>query len=148
MSGYQVLRKAGWDTHGLPVELEVEKQLNIRGKDQIEKFGVENFIQKCKESVFAYENEWKQFTHALGYWVDMEDPYITLENDYIESVWNILATIHDKGYLATIHDKGYLYKGHRVVPYCPQCETSLSSHEVAQKDIKMFQIYPLLLNFV
>lgn len=128
MSGYQVLRKAGWDTHGLPVELEVEKQLNIRGKDQIEKFGVENFIQKCKESVFAYENEWKQFTHALGYWVDMEDPYITLENDYIESVWNILATIHDKG---------YLYKGHRVVPYCPQCETSLSSHEVAQgyKDV-------------
>ncbi|WP_249315733.1 isoleucine--tRNA ligase [Bacillus sp. FJAT-49711] len=128
MSGYQVLRKAGWDTHGLPVELEVEKQLNIRGKDQIEEYGIENFIQKCKESVFAYENEWKQFTKALGYWVDMEDPYITLNNDYIESVWNILSTIHNKG---------YLYKGHRVVPYCPQCETSLSSHEVAQgyKDV-------------
>ncbi|GIN58536.1 isoleucine--tRNA ligase 2 [Lederbergia ruris] len=128
MTGYQVLRKAGWDTHGLPVELEVEKQLNIRGKEQIEQYGVENFIQKCKESVFAYENEWKQFTKALGYWVDMEDPYITLNNDYIESVWNILSTIHEKG---------HLYKGHRVVPYCPQCETSLSSHEVAQgyKDV-------------
>ncbi|GAA0500557.1 hypothetical protein GCM10008986_29830 [Salinibacillus aidingensis] len=128
MSGYQVLRKAGWDTHGLPVELEVEKQLNIRGKDQIEEYGIENFIQKCKESVFAYENEWKQFTEALGYWVDMEDPYVTLNNEYIESVWNILSTIHEKG---------YLYKGHRVVPYCPHCETSLSSHEVAQgyKDV-------------
>ncbi|WP_425516495.1 isoleucine--tRNA ligase [Ornithinibacillus massiliensis] len=128
MSGYQVLRKAGWDTHGLPVELEVEKLLNIRGKDQIEEYGVENFIQKCKESVFTYENEWKQFTKALGYWVDMDDPYVTLTNDYIESVWNILSTIHEKG---------YLYKGHRVVPYCPHCETSLSSHEVAQgyKDV-------------
>ncbi len=128
MTGYQVLRKAGWDTHGLPVELEVEKQLNIRGKEQIAEYGVERFIQKCKESVFAYENEWKQFTKALGYWVDMEDPYITLNNDYIESVWNILSTIHEKG---------HLYKGHRVVPYCPQCETSLSSHEVAQgyKDV-------------
>lgn len=128
MSGYQVLRKAGWDTHGLPVELEVEKQLNIRGKDEIEAYGVENFIEKCKESVFAYEKEWKQFTEALGYWVDMDDPYVTLNNDYIESVWNILAAIHEKG---------YLYKGHRVVPYCPHCETSLSSHEVAQgyKDV-------------
>lgn len=128
MSGYQVLRKAGWDTHGLPVELEVEKQLNIRGKDQIEEYGIEKFIQKCKDSVFEYENEWKQFTTALGYWVDMEDPYITLNNEYIESVWNILSSIHEKG---------YLYRGHRVVPYCPHCETSLSSHEVAQgyKDV-------------
>ncbi|MBN6206811.1 isoleucine--tRNA ligase [Ralstonia pickettii] len=128
MSGYQVLRKAGWDTHGLPVELEVEKQLNIRGKDDIEAYGIEKFIEKCKESVFAYEKEWKQFTEALGYWVDMDDPYVTLKNDYIESVWNILAAIHEKG---------YLYKGHRVVPYCPHCETSLSSHEVAQgyKDV-------------
>lgn len=123
MRGYQVLRKAGWDTHGLPVELEVEKQLNIRGKDEIEAYGVENFIRKCKESVFSYEREWRQFTEALGYWVDMDDPYITLTNDYIESVWHILAAIHKKG---------LLYKGHRVVPYCPHCETSLSSHEVAQ----------------
>lgn len=128
MAGYQVIRKAGWDTHGLPVELEVEKQLNIKGKDEIEEYGVENFIEKCKESVFTYEAEWKQFTEKLGYWVDMDDPYITLENEYIESVWNILADIHHKG---------HLYKGHRVVPYCPQCETSLSSHEVAQgyKDV-------------
>ncbi|GGP09068.1 isoleucine--tRNA ligase [Oceanobacillus neutriphilus] len=128
MSGYQVLRKAGWDTHGLPVELEVEKQLNIRGKEQIEEYGIENFIAKCKESVFTYENEWKQFTEALGYWVDMESPYITLNNDYIESVWHILSHIHKKD---------YLYQGHRVVPYCPHCETSLSSHEVAQgyKDV-------------
>jgi len=128
MSGYQVLRKAGWDTHGLPVELEVEKQLNIRGKDEIEAYGVEKFIQKCKESVFVYENEWKQFTEALGYWVDMDDPYVTLNNEYIESVWNILSSIHEKGYLK---------KGHRVVPYCSKCETSLSSHEVAQgyKDV-------------
>ncbi|MFC4402255.1 isoleucine--tRNA ligase [Gracilibacillus xinjiangensis] len=128
MSGYQVLRKAGWDTHGLPVELEVEKQLEIRGKDQIESYGIERFIQKCKASVFTYESEWRQFTEALGYWVDMEDPYVTLDNKYIESVWNLLATIHQQG---------YLYKGHRVVPYCPNCETSLSSHEVAQgyKDV-------------
>ncbi|WP_420535546.1 isoleucine--tRNA ligase [Alkalihalobacillus pseudalcaliphilus] len=123
MQGYQVLRKAGWDTHGLPVELEVEKQLKIRGKDEIEQYGVEKFIQKCKDSVFTYEKEWRQFTESLGYWVDMDDPYVTLDNDYIESVWNILANIHQKD---------LLYKGHRVVPYCPQCETSLSSHEVAQ----------------
>ena len=128
MTGYQVLRKAGWDTHGLPVELEVEKQLNIRGKDEIEAYGVEKFIQKCKESVFAYESEWRQFTEELGYWVDMDDPYVTLDNEYIESVWHILAHIHERD---------LLYKGHRVVPYCPQCETSLSSHEVAQgyKDV-------------
>ncbi|MDQ0268133.1 isoleucine--tRNA ligase [Cytobacillus purgationiresistens] len=128
MSGYQVFRKAGWDTHGLPVELEVEKRLKIRGKDEIEEYGVENFIEKCKESVFTYEKEWRQFTHALGYWVDMDDPYITLENEYIESVWHILSEIHKKD---------LLYKGHRVVPYCPHCETSLSSHEVAQgyKDV-------------
>ncbi|MEC1156025.1 isoleucine--tRNA ligase [Cytobacillus horneckiae] len=128
MSGFKVLRKAGWDTHGLPVELEVEKMLNIRGKDEIEAYGVESFIEKCKESVFTYEKEWRQFTNALGYWVDMDDPYITLQNSYIESVWYILSEIHKKD---------LLYKGHRVVPYCPHCETSLSSHEVAQgyKDV-------------
>ncbi|MFP7477098.1 isoleucine--tRNA ligase [Terribacillus saccharophilus] len=128
MDGYQVKRKAGWDTHGLPVELEVEKQLKISGKEQIETYGIERFIEKCKESVFTYEREWKQFTEALGYWVDMEDPYITLDNSYIESVWYILSHIHREG---------LLYKGHRVVPYCPHCETSLSSHEVAQgyKDV-------------
>ncbi|MFD1738898.1 isoleucine--tRNA ligase [Bacillus salitolerans] len=129
MTGYQVKRKAGWDTHGLPVELGVEKQLGISGKSDIEKYGVEKFIEKCKDSVFEYEKQWRTFTEKIGYWVDMEDPYITLDNKYIESVWYILSTIHQKG---------LLYKGHRVTPYCPSCQTSLSSHEVAQgyKDVK------------
>ncbi|MGF9965872.1 isoleucine--tRNA ligase [Bacillus rhizoplanae] len=123
MTGYKVLRKAGWDTHGLPVELGVEKQLGISGKHDIEKYGVEAFLAKCKESVFTYEKQWREFTESIGYWVDMEAPYITLDNSYIESVWHILGTIHEKG---------LLYKGHRVSPYCPSCQTSLSSHEVAQ----------------
>ena len=123
MTGYKVLRKAGWDTHGLPVELGVEKQLGISGKHEIEEYGIEPFIQKCKESVFTYEKQWREFTESIGYWVDMDDPYVTLENPYIESVWHILGTIHEKG---------LLYKGHRVSPYCPSCQTSLSSHEVAQ----------------
>jgi isoleucyl-tRNA synthetase len=129
MQGKQVLRKAGWDTHGLPVELGVEKALGISGKQKIEEYGVENFIKKCRESVFSYEKQWREFTRELGYWVDMDQPYMTMSNDYIESVWNILGTIHDKG---------WLYKGHRVSPYCPSCQTSLSSHEVAQgyKDVK------------
>ncbi|MCI0764408.1 isoleucine--tRNA ligase [Bacillus sp. TL12] len=123
MTGYKVLRKAGWDTHGLPVELGVEKQLGISGKHEIEEYGIEPFIQKCRESVFTYEKQWREFTESIGYWVDMDAPYVTLENHYIESVWNILGTIHEKG---------LLYKGHRVSPYCPSCQTSLSSHEVAQ----------------
>jgi len=129
MQGKQVIRKAGWDTHGLPVELGVEKALGISGKQEIEEYGVEAFIEKCKESVFSYEQQWRDFTNALGYWVDMDNPYMTMSNDYIESVWHILGTIHDKG---------WLYKGHRVSPYCPSCQTSLSSHEVAQgyKDVK------------
>jgi isoleucyl-tRNA synthetase len=129
MQGKQVLRKAGWDTHGLPVELGVEKALGISGKQAIEEYGVKAFIEKCKESVFSYEKQWREFTRDLGYWVDMDDPYMTMNNDYIESVWHILGTIHDKG---------WLYKGHRVSPYCPSCQTSLSSHEVAQgyKDVK------------
>ncbi len=129
MSGYRVIRKAGWDTHGLPVELGVEKQLGISGKQEIEKYGIEPFVQKCKESVFEYERQWRELTEAIAYWTDLDDPYITLENDYIESVWHILATIHDKG---------LLYRGHRVSPYCPDCQTTLSSHEVAQgyEDVK------------
>lgn len=129
MQGFQVERKAGWDTHGLPVELGVEKQLGISGKQEIENYGVEAFINKCKESVFTYEKIWRSFTEELGYWVDMDHPYLTLSNDYIESVWNILSKVH--------RDK-LLYKGHRVSPYCPSCQTSLSSHEVAQgyKDVK------------
>ncbi|MDI2588929.1 isoleucine--tRNA ligase [Psychrobacillus sp. NEAU-3TGS] len=123
MTGHQVVRKAGWDTHGLPVELGVEKQLEISGKSDIEKYGVEAFIEKCKESVFVYEKQWREFTESLGYWVDMDDPYLTLSNAYIESEWNILGTIHERG---------LLQKGHRVSPYCPSCQTSLSSHEVSQ----------------
>lgn len=129
MNGKQVIRKAGWDTHGLPVELGVEKALGISGKQEIEKYGIIPFIEKCKESVFSYEKQWRTFTNELGYWVDMDRPYMTMSNKYIESVWNILGTIHEKG---------WLYKGHRVSPYCPSCQTSLSSHEVAQgyKDVK------------
>lgn len=129
MQGFQVERKAGWDTHGLPVELGVEKQLGISGKQEIERYGVEPFINKCKESVFTYEKKWRSFTEELGYWVDMDIPYLTLSNDYIESVWNILSKVHKDG---------LLYKGHRVSPYCPSCQTTLSSHEVAQgyKEVK------------
>ncbi|MBB6729616.1 isoleucine--tRNA ligase [Cohnella zeiphila] len=129
MNGYRVIRKAGWDTHGLPVELGVEKQLGISGKPEIEKYGIEPFVKKCKESVFEYERQWRELTEAIAYWTDMDDPYITLDNRYIESVWNILATIHDKG---------LMYRGHRVSPYCPDCQTTLSSHEVAQgyEDVK------------
>ncbi len=129
MKGYQVPRKAGWDTHGLPVELEVEKMLGINGKPQIEKYGVEPFIKKCKESVWKYKHEWEEMSERVGFWADMEHPYITYDNQYIESVWWALKTISDKG---------LLYKGHKIVPYCPRCGTSLSSHEVAQgyKDVK------------
>lgn len=129
MKGYEVPRKAGWDTHGLPVELEVEKMLGINGKPQIEKYGVEPFIQKCKESVWKYKHEWEEMSDRVGFWADMENPYVTYDNNYIESVWWALKTISDKG---------LLYKGHKIVPYCPRCGTSLSSHEVAQgyKDVK------------
>ncbi len=129
MKGYQVDRKAGWDTHGLPVELEVEKSLGISGKPQIEKYGIEDFIKKCKDSVFTYQSEWEEMSDRVGFWADMDNPYVTYHNDYIESVWWALRTIWDKG---------LLYKGHKIMPYCPRCGTSLSSHEVAQgyKDVK------------
>ncbi|MEJ8545022.1 isoleucine--tRNA ligase [Brevibacillus borstelensis] len=129
MSGYRVVRKAGWDTHGLPVELGVEKQLGISGKQAIENYGVAKFVEQCKSSVFEYEKQWRELTEGIAYWTDMDDPYVTLTNDYIETVWQILSTIHQKG---------LLYKGHRVSPYCPDCQTTLSSHEVAQgyEDVK------------
>lgn len=129
MKGYKVLRKAGWDTHGLPVELEVEKALGISGKPEIEKYGIEDFIKKCKDSVFTYQSEWEEMSDRVGFWADMENPYVTYHNDYIESVWWALRQIWDKG---------LLYKGHKIMPYCPRCGTSLSSHEVAQgyKDVK------------
>lgn len=123
MRGYYVPRKAGWDTHGLPVELEVEKELGLNSKQDIEKYGIEEFNKKCKESVFRYEKEWRRFTERIGFWIDMDNPYITLSNDYIESVWWLLKKIWEKG---------LLYKGYKIVPWCPRCETALSDHEVAQ----------------
>ncbi len=134
MKGYHVLRKAGWDTHGLPVELEVEKQLGISGKPQIEDYGIEPFIEKCKESVWKYQSEWEKMSDRVGYWVDMDHPYVTYEDDYIESEWWALKTISEKD---------LLYKGHKVVPYCPRCGTALSSHEVAQgyKDVKETSVF-------
>ena len=129
MKGYKVPRKAGWDTHGLPVEIEVEKELGINGKEQIEKYGVAPFIEKCKESVWKYKGMWEEFSDVIGFWADMNDPYVTYHNSYIESEWWALKQIWDKG---------LLYKGFKVVPYCPRCGTPLSSHEVAQgyKDVK------------
>lgn len=139
MKGFQVHRKAGWDTHGLPVELGVEKQLGISGKHDIENYGVEKFVKECKSSVFHYENEWRKLTEAIGYWVDMDNPYVTLEDNYIESVWHLLSEINKKG---------LLYKGHRVSPYCPCCQTTLSSHEVAQgyEDVKDLSVTAKFLN--
>ncbi|KZL90015.1 isoleucine--tRNA ligase [Clostridium magnum] len=129
MKGYNVLRKAGWDTHGLPVELEIEKKLGISGKPQIEEHGVEKFVKECKESVFTYVSMWEEMTKQIGYWVDMEKPYVTYHDNYIESVWWALKQMWDKD---------LLYKGHKVIPYCSRCGTALSSHEVAQgyKDVK------------
>ncbi len=123
MKGYDVLRKAGWDTHGLPVELEVEKKLGLDGKEQIEAYGVEPFIHECKESVWKYQSEWEEMSDRVGFWADMKDPYITYNDNYIESEWWALKKIYDKG---------LLYKGYKIVPYCPRCGTALSSHEVAQ----------------
>ncbi len=128
MKGKHVLRKAGWDTHGLPVELEIEKKLGLDGKQDIEKYGIEPFIKQCKNSVFKYTTEWKEMSDRLGYWCDMDNPYVTYHDDYIESEWWALKEIWKKG---------LLYKGHKIVPYCPRCGTALSSHEVAQgyKDV-------------
>ena len=129
MKGAYVPRKAGWDTHGLPVEIEVEKLLGLDGKEQIEKYGLEPFIEKCKESVWKYKGMWEDFSDTVGFWADMDNPYVTYHNDYIESVWWSLKEIYSKG---------LLYKGFKIVPYCPRCGTPLSSHEVAQgyKDVR------------
>lgn len=123
MKGHKIIRKAGWDTHGLPVELEVEKLLGIDGKEQIEEYGLEPFIEKCKESVWKYKGMWEEFSGKVGFWADMDDPYVTYHNDFIESEWWALKKIWDKD---------LLYKGFKIVPYCPRCGTPLSSHEVAQ----------------
>jgi len=123
MKGFLVERKAGWDTHGLPVELNVEKELGLESKEQIEKYGIAEFNKRCRESVFLYKKEWDEFTRKLGYWLDLDNAYITYENYYIETVWWILKKFHDAG---------LLYRGHKIVPWCPRCGTALSSHEVAQ----------------
>lgn len=123
MQGYQVRRKAGWDTHGLPVEIEVEKQLNLTNKQEIEAYGIAEFNQKCRESVFSYEKQWRDMTKRMGYSIDLDHPYVTLDNDYIESVWWILDQFFKKG---------LIYEGHKILPYCSRCGTGLASHEVAQ----------------
>jgi isoleucyl-tRNA synthetase len=140
MCGFRVPRKAGWDCHGLPVELEVEKQLGISSKQEIEEFGIAEFNRRCRESVFEYVEEWNKLTERIGFWIDLDDPYVTLEDDYIESVWWSLRKLWDEE---------RLYEGHKVVPYCPRCGTALSSHEVAlgYEDIEDPSIYvrfPLL----
>ena len=123
MRGFKVERKAGWDTHGLPVELEVEKKLGLKNKKDIEVYGVAKFNKKCRESVWQYLKEWKKLTERIGFWLDLDHPYITYNNDYIESVWHLLKEIYEKG---------FLFYGYKVVPYCTRCGTGLSSHEVAQ----------------
>ena len=140
MRGYQVPRKAGWDCHGLPVELEVEKQLGISSKQEIEEYGIAEFNRRCRESVFEYVEEWNRLTERIGFWIDLDDPYVTLEDDYIESVWWSLRRLWDDG---------RLYEGHKVVPYCPRCGTALSSHEVALgyedvEDPSIYVRFPLL----
>lgn len=123
MQGFEVKRKAGWDTHGLPVEIEVERQLSMNGKQDIEEYGIKEFNEKCRESVFTYESMWREMTRRMGYLIDMDDPYITLDNDYIESVWWIVKEFFKAG---------LIYEGHKILPYCPRCGTGLASHEVAQ----------------
>jgi isoleucyl-tRNA synthetase len=134
MRGFKVVRKAGWDTHGLPVELQIEKKLGLQNKKDIEKYGMAEFNKQCKESVWLYKEEWERLTERMGYWLDLKNPYITYENKYMESVWWIIKQIHQKG---------LLYQGHKVIPYCPRCGTALSSHEVAQgyKNVKENSIY-------
>nr|HQI17318.1 class I tRNA ligase family protein [Bacillota bacterium] len=129
MKGYQVKRKGGWDTHGLPVEIEVEKDLKLTGKQDIEKYGIKEFNQKCRESVFKYVGMWRDMTEKMAFLIDMDNPYVTYENEYIESAWWILKKFKDEG---------YLYEGHKISPYCSRCGTGLASHEVAQgyKEIK------------
>lgn len=134
MKGFKVNRKAGWDTHGLPVEIEVEKALNIEGKEGIEKYGIANFNEKCKESVFHYKKDWDDLTRRIGFWLDLDEPYITFQNSYIETIWWILKNFYDRH---------LIYKGFKILPYCPRCETPLSSHEVSQgyKEVKDPSIY-------
>ena len=134
MRGYDVPRKAGWDCHGLPVELEVEKELGISSKQEIEAYGIAEFNERCRESVFAYVEDWNRLTERIGFWIDLDDSYVTLEPSYIESVWWSLRRLWDDG---------RLYEGQKVVPYCPRCGTALSSHEVAlgYRDVEDPSVY-------
>lgn len=133
MKGYQIKRKAGWDTHGLPVEIEVEKRLEMSGKQDIEKYGIKEFCEKCRESVFSYESLWREMSKRMGYMIDLDNPYITLDNDYVESVWWILKEFFKEN---------MIYEGHKILPYCPRCGTGLASHEVAQgyKEVKVLTL--------
>src|SRR3954465_1956992 len=137
MKGYRVERKAGWDTHGLPVEIEVEKRLGIKGKADIEKLGVAEFNRLCRESVFTYRADWEKLSERIGYWLDYDDPYVTFTPDYVESVWWALATLYERG---------LLYRGHKILPYCPRCGTALSSHEVqlGYRDVEDPSVYVAL----
>jgi isoleucyl-tRNA synthetase len=134
MRGYHVPRKAGWDTHGLPVELQIEKKLGLTSKKEIESYGVEQFNKECKQSVFEYIDEWEKFTERIGYWVNFDEAYYTFDSKYMEEVWNILAHVEERG---------LLYKDYKVVPWCPRCGTALSSHELAQgyQDVKDLSVY-------
>src|SRR3990167_6192125 len=134
MRGYHVRRKGGWDTHGVPVELQVEKQLGLKSKKEIESYGIAEFNKKCKESVWEYVDLWDKFTKRTGYWVDSENAYVTYKNEYIESVWNVIKKVSEKE---------LLYKDYKVVPWCPRCGTALSSHELAQgyEDVKDLSVY-------
>ncbi|MCD6248756.1 MAG: class I tRNA ligase family protein, partial [candidate division Zixibacteria bacterium] len=123
MQGFRVDRKGGWDTHGLPVEIEVEKQLKLKTKSDIVNYGIAEFNEKCRDSVFKYLKDWDEITRRIGYWIDLDGAYVTLTNDYIESVWYVLKNLFDRD---------LIYKGHKTIPYCPRCGTALSSHEVAQ----------------
>ncbi|MEX0930329.1 MAG: class I tRNA ligase family protein [Candidatus Paceibacterota bacterium] len=140
MRGYHVRRKGGWDTHGLPVELEVEKQLGLHSKKEIEQYGVEKFNEKCRESVWTYVNEWREFTERIGFWVDLDNPYVTYDPKYMESLWYVLGRAHERG---------LLYKDYKVVPWCPRCGTALSSHELAQgyetvKDLSVYVAFKII----
>ena len=145
MRGFHVARKGGWDTHGLPVEIQVEKKLGLKSKKEVEAYGVEKFNKECKESVWEYVDLWEKFTDRIGYWVDQEHPYVTYEKTYMESVWNILKTVSEKkaGGVLGIGGKELLYKDYKVVPWCPRCGTALSSHELAQgyEDVKDLSVY-------
>ena len=123
MQGFNVPRKAGWDTHGLPVEMEAEKNLGIKSKKEIEELGVDKFVEECQNNIFTYKEEWEAFTERIGFWLDLKSAYVTYSNEYVETLWWILKSVWDKK---------LLYQDYKVVPYCPRCGTSLSSHEVAQ----------------